>query len=127
MLLRPVDCLGRLSLYQVTHVRHMVRALGFAGVDQQDWHLDQILCPGHLSTTLLDDSSPLQSNGHLHACPSMVLIDFAFASQRLGEDWSRPGYPVHNPNTIQFRLHEGLRVPWDTFESHWLPMLEEEY
>jgi hypothetical protein len=43
----------------------------FAGVHQGDWHLDQVIC-----------STPQGEN----EVPDIVLIDFAFAPQHLGEN-----------------------------------------
>ena len=99
----------------------MVRALGFAGVDQRDWHLDQILCPGNSLMTVPphEDTGDTcaQSSSEISTHLAMVLVNFAFAPQKLGEDWSRPGYPVHNPlvgpNTIAQALSRApsYRVP----------------
>jgi hypothetical protein len=44
----------------------------FAGVHQGDWHLDQVICSG------LPDIGDEE--------PDLVLIDFAFAPQHLGEN-----------------------------------------
>jgi hypothetical protein len=43
----------------------------FAGVHQGDWHLDQVIC-----STPQDEKE----------APDIVLIDFAFAPQHLGEN-----------------------------------------
>ncbi|ETW77207.1 hypothetical protein HETIRDRAFT_429516 [Heterobasidion irregulare TC 32-1] len=115
----------------VTSVRHLVRALGFAGVDQRDWHLDQILCPRNFPVTVPphgdDDDACVQSHSAIPSHLPMVLIDFAFAPQKLGEDWSRPGYPIHNPSVVKLTLYDEIRVPYDVINDHWLPMMEEEY
>ncbi|ETW77208.1 hypothetical protein HETIRDRAFT_174152 [Heterobasidion irregulare TC 32-1] len=112
----------------VTHVRHVVRALGFAGVEQGDWHLDQILCPPQSSLNMsvdgVDDRQ--RDNGH-PAFHSMVLIDFAFAPQRLGEDCSRPGHPVLNPSILMHIIQAEIGISWDVLKDHWTPMMEEEY
>ena len=109
-------------------MRHIVRALGFAGVDQRDWHLDQILCPGSPSVTIPpQDDARAQSNSDISTHLPMVLIDFAFAPQKLGEDWSRPGYPVHNPSVVKLTLYDEIGVPYDVINDHWLPMMEEDY
>jgi len=55
----------------LTRLRHAVRAMTFAGVHQGDWHLDQVIC-----------SVPVDNN----EVPDIVLIDFAFAPQHLGEN-----------------------------------------
>ena len=56
---------------KLTRFRHAVRAMKFAGVHQGDWHLDQVIC-----------SAPQDGN----EVPDLVLIDFAFAPQHLGEN-----------------------------------------
>jgi hypothetical protein len=61
-------CVRRLEL---TRFRHTVRAMKFAGVHQGDWHLDQVIC-----------SAPQDTGDEV---PDLVLIDFAFAPQHLGE------------------------------------------
>ena len=57
--------------HKVTHFRHTVRAMKFAGVHQGDWHLDQAIC-----------SAPRDIGD---AVPDLVSINFAFALQHLGE------------------------------------------
>ncbi|KAJ7068525.1 hypothetical protein C8F01DRAFT_979073 [Mycena amicta] len=58
------------------HLRHCLRALLYAGVDQGDYHSGQILVPNGAQYNPERDS--------------LVLIDFAFAIQRLGDEQS-PG------------------------------------
>ena len=109
----------------------MVRALGFAGVDQRDWHLDQILCPRNSPMTVPphEDASDtcVQSSSKISTHLAMVLVDFTFAPQKLGEDWSWPRYPVHNPSVLMLTFYDKISVPFDVIDNHWLPMMEEEY
>ena len=109
----------------------MVRALGFARVDQRDWHLDQILCPGNSPMTVPphEDTGDAcaQSSSKISTHLAMVLVNFAFAPQKLGEDWSRPGYPVHNPLVLTLTLYDEISMPFDVIDNYWLPMMEEEY
>jgi hypothetical protein len=58
--------------HKLTRFRHTVRAMKFAGVHQGDWHLDQVIC-----------STPPDTGDE---APSLVLIDFAFAPQHLGDN-----------------------------------------
>ncbi|KAJ7057994.1 hypothetical protein C8F01DRAFT_991222 [Mycena amicta] len=57
---------------QIQHVRQCLRALLYAGVDQDDFHSDQILLPDG------PEYRPDRDN--------LVFIDFAFAVQRLGDE-----------------------------------------
>lgn len=89
--------------------------MAYAGVIQGDWHSDQILCPP--SEDIIRNPSSLVRH-------ELVLIDFAFAKQRHGEDVGCP--PEYNHDRARIMLvKEGLSR--DLCERLWFPMDEEEF
>ncbi|KAF7321317.1 hypothetical protein MKEN_00651900 [Mycena kentingensis (nom. inval.)] len=71
------------------HLRHGLRALLYAGVGQGDWHWGQILLP---------DGAEYRPDQH-----GLVLIDFAFAFQRFGDEQA-PGVVASHIRRGHFAL-----------------------
>nr|GAT56041.1 predicted protein [Mycena chlorophos] len=92
----------------VIHLRECLRALLYAGVDQGDFHGGQILLPGGR------DGRPVEA---------LVLIDFAFAVQRRGDE-QRHGIAAtlleNGIFTLKYHL-ERLRLQPDVIGSHFDP------
>ncbi|EPQ50416.1 hypothetical protein GLOTRDRAFT_141512 [Gloeophyllum trabeum ATCC 11539] len=94
----------------ITRLRHGLRAIRFAGIEQTDWHLNQILCPP-------DPRDP-------SLAPDIVFIDFAFALQNLGEE---EGCPLHlDPRNLENALYD-WGIDEDIMKSCWFEATEEEY
>ncbi|EPQ51835.1 hypothetical protein GLOTRDRAFT_132646 [Gloeophyllum trabeum ATCC 11539] len=90
----------------VTHVRHGLRVLKFAGIEQTDWHEGQIMCP-------------LNSFGQRHA----VFMDFAFANQRLGE---HKGKPVTDDAEWLKLLLTDCGIDEEVMKECWFDLVDEE-
>lgn len=92
----------RLMFPKVSRIRHGLRALKYAGVDQSDWHLDQILCP--------------QDGGTLP--PDIVFIDFAFALLWLADSNG-------TPRTTDYERVESILIETDinaqVLKESWFP------
>ena len=93
--------------------RHVTKALRYAGIDQTDWHGGQILCPSSKG-----EQDTKETFDH-----ELVLIDFAFAEQRLGESVGCPamrnnfgllGVMVHDTDLNFYQGDEGR-----TFHEKW--------
>ncbi|EPQ50410.1 hypothetical protein GLOTRDRAFT_133963 [Gloeophyllum trabeum ATCC 11539] len=96
----------------VTRLRHCVRVLKFAGIEQTDWHGGQILCP----------LSPIEM-----ARPEsreIVFIDFAFARQRLGE---HKGKPITHDEALLKLMLRGYKLDSDVINECWFEPADEEY
>lgn len=79
----------------------------FAGVHQGDWHADQIICP------------PSSDGGR-----DIVLIDFAFALQDLGDD----GTPCRTGTAeLRYLVLDGLNIDPEILDRSWFPYVEEEW
>lgn len=87
-----------------------IRAIKFAGVEQGDSHLNQILC-----------IRPSDRPAHI---PDFVFIDFAFAPQRLGETTN--AFPTRDIDRLHGSLY--LYSPFDNrfIDSNWAEVIEEE-
>ncbi|KAI3616858.1 hypothetical protein WG66_004150 [Moniliophthora roreri] len=93
----------------VSKLRHSVRALLYGGVQQADWHLDQVLVvesPG---------SGRESQNSHN---PDFVLIDFAFTRFRLGEAMIAEHFRIRDQFFIEV-ADSGLSFP--VVKEEWLP------
>lgn len=94
----------------ITRLRHALRAVRFAGIEQTDWNLGQILCPP-------DRDSPALAL-------DIVLVDFAFALQNWGDV---KGCPLE----IEPRGLEHALIDWgiegDILKRCWFQATEEEY
>uniref|UniRef100_A0A0W0GF10 Uncharacterized protein n=1 Tax=Moniliophthora roreri TaxID=221103 RepID=A0A0W0GF10_MONRR len=96
-------------MLQVSKLRHSVRALLYGGVQQADWHLDQVLVvesPG---------SGRESQNSHN---PDFVLIDFAFTRFRLGEAMIAEHFRIRDQFFIEV-ADSGLSFP--VVKEEWLP------
>ncbi|EPQ50412.1 hypothetical protein GLOTRDRAFT_133965 [Gloeophyllum trabeum ATCC 11539] len=94
----------------IRRLRHGLRASRFAGIEQTDWKLDQILCP------------PNPENPTF--APDIVFVDFAFALQNWGEVM---GCPLHRePGALASALR-AWGVDREIMESCWFEATEEEY
>ncbi|KAJ3521481.1 hypothetical protein NM688_g9012 [Phlebia brevispora] len=92
----------------ILQMRHGVRALRAAGINQRDWHLNQILC-----------SQRGQDQ------PEVVFIDFGFSEMYVGDE---NGTPTTNDLVdVWGLLCLRLGVEDDMLDQHWLPPLEYEY
>lgn len=89
--------------------------MAYAGVMQGDWHSNQILCPP--SQDIIRNPSSLVRH-------ELVLIDFAFAKQRYGEDVGCPPEYSH-PRAMAMLLEAGIRR--DICDQLWFGMDEEEF
>ncbi|TFK47637.1 hypothetical protein OE88DRAFT_1811078 [Heliocybe sulcata] len=95
----------------VTRLRHAVRAIRYRGIVQTDWHLAQVYCP----------KIPGDEEGRL----SVVLLDFAFALQHLGDSTAVRINIGFLP--IEYYVQFGLRVNKQIMDECWFPYVEAEY
>ncbi|KII95536.1 hypothetical protein PLICRDRAFT_96971 [Plicaturopsis crispa FD-325 SS-3] len=86
----------------VNRIRHGVRALKYAGVEQTDWHLNQILCP---------DVGTLP--------PGIVFIDFAFALLWLADSNGTPF--TSDCQRVRWMLKSETEVNRQVLEEAWFP------
>ena len=93
---------------QTTQVRHGVRVLRAAGINQTDWHKNQIMC-------VHDDLHGLR----------IIFIDFAFATMYLGDDGGLP--PTEDLDRTADVLAYELDFAYGSVAEHWSPPLEYEY
>lgn len=91
---------------KVSRIRHGVRALCYAQVDQQDWHGNQFIC-------LPPDNTAGRSW-------EIVFIDFAFAFLPLGEG----GISRRNTGELYLKLLDYLRA--QAVVQNWFDLTEEE-
>jgi len=89
--------------------RHTVRAMKFAGVHQGDWHFDQVIC------------STLQDGNEV---PDLVLIDFAFAPQHLGENGT-PCQP--DVGYLKMTLKVDMKIDATLLDECWHDAVWQEY
>ncbi|KAJ3543546.1 hypothetical protein NM688_g5841 [Phlebia brevispora] len=87
----------------ISQIRHGVRAMRAAGVNQTDWHPGQILC--------LDNN--------------VVFIDFAFCLMYLGETDGFP--PTGDLDAVQSMLEFDIGFNEEIIEKCWLHALDFEY
>ncbi|KAF7321021.1 hypothetical protein HMN09_00189100 [Mycena chlorophos] len=105
---RPSEWSIALQEDLVIHLRECLRALLYAGVDQGDFHGGQILLPGGR------DGRPVEA---------LVLIDFAFAVQRRGDEQQHGIAATLLENgifTLKYLL-ERLRLQPDVIGPHFDP------
>ncbi|KZW02403.1 hypothetical protein EXIGLDRAFT_734531 [Exidia glandulosa HHB12029] len=89
-------------------IRHIVKVMTHAGVYQNDWHLNQILCIEGAEHRLGQDDNPLRGRA---AALDIVLIDFTFATQVWG---CEPGALLPENEDIRFSgfmfLNRGMKA-----------------
>lgn len=95
---------------QVQRLRMSFRAIKFAGIEQGDCHLDQVMCV-----------SSSDSPAH---CPDFVFIDFAFAPQRFGETTN--AYPPRDIRRLHASLYLYMPFDEDLIDRNWADTVEEE-
>lgn len=89
-------------------MRHAVRAIKYAGVNQTDWHVNQAICSG------LDPDFP-----------DIVLIDLAFAHLWLGDDGG--AFPTEDVFDVYEMLIVDFNIDMDIMRRYWVPELEYEH
>jgi hypothetical protein len=101
---------------KIRKLRHAVRAIRFPGVMQCDWHLGQVLC------------IPRELGSAEEFNYDLVLIDFAFALQRLGEQEGTPLCDDVDTARSVFMLGF-IEIPNEVKAPRWdeVELVEEEY
>lgn len=94
-------------LLQIRRLRHVVKMLNHLNISQGDWAPRQILCPRRATAQDGDNSAQAFD---------ICLIDFAFATQDLGERVAAS--PVNDVGVVSFMLYE-LGFSSELDETNW--------